>query len=229
MGRPGATMADVTPRKRWFRLFRKRDLIVLAGVVAVLCGFGGCMIWMPGKSYRGPLPALTAEQQGLRGALKRHVEQLAGRIGERHVMRSAALSAAAAYIEQTFVAAGYAVRRQRYEAAIVPVDNLEVRVEGRDRPDEIVIVGGHYDSVLGSPGANDNATGVAAMLELARAFAGKPTARTLRFVAFGRTRSKCSKRCRKSICPRSTSSDRTGYLPTSVQRCMATFNIARTC
>ena len=49
---------------------------------------------------------------------------------------------------------------------------------------EIVVVGGHYDAVLGSPGANDNATGTAAVLELARLLAGQQLARTVRFVAF---------------------------------------------
>ena len=178
-------MADaVAKQARRLRMFRKRDLIVLAVVAVVFSGLGGCMFWMPGRSYRGPLPALSAEQQRLRDALQGHVEQLAGRIGERNMMRRATLSAAADYIEQTFAAASYQVKRQTYDVSGTPADNLEVQIEGRDRPDEIVIVGGHYDSVFGSPGADDNATAVAAVLELAGAFADQPTARTLRFVAF---------------------------------------------
>ena len=50
--------------------------------------------------------------------------------------------------------------------------------------DEIVVIGAHYDTVSGSPGANDNGSGVAALLALARRFAARPVARTLRFVAF---------------------------------------------
>jgi len=53
-----------------------------------------------------------------------------------------------------------------------------------ERADEIVIIGGHYDTVSFSPGANDNGTGAAATLELARLFAGKKPTRTLRFVEF---------------------------------------------
>jgi hypothetical protein len=64
------------------------------------------------------------------------------------------------------------------------VYNLEIEFSGGPRRDEIVIVGGHYDAVLGSPGANDNATGTAAVLELARLLAGQQLARTVRFVAF---------------------------------------------
>jgi Zn-dependent M28 family amino/carboxypeptidase len=60
--------------------------------------------------------------------------------------------------------------------------NIETEIRG-SRP-EIVVIGAHYDSVFGSPGANDNASGVAALLALARRFAGKPAAQTLRFVAF---------------------------------------------
>ena len=47
-----------------------------------------------------------------------------------------------------------------------------------------MVIGAHYDSVFGCPGANDNGSGVAALLALARRFAGKPTGQTLRFVAF---------------------------------------------
>jgi Zn-dependent M28 family amino/carboxypeptidase len=62
--------------------------------------------------------------------------------------------------------------------------NLEVELPGTTRGDEIVILGAHYDSVPDCPAANDNGSGVAALLCLARRFAGSQNARTLRFVAF---------------------------------------------
>lgn len=62
--------------------------------------------------------------------------------------------------------------------------NVVATKRGSARPDEIVVVGGHYDSVPGSPGANDNASGVAATLEAARVLARVPTARTVQFVLF---------------------------------------------
>lgn len=65
-----------------------------------------------------------------------------------------------------------------------PAVNVVATKRGTARPDEIIVVGGHYDSVPGSPGANDNASGVAATLEAARVLAGIPTARTVQFVLF---------------------------------------------
>jgi Zn-dependent M28 family amino/carboxypeptidase len=50
--------------------------------------------------------------------------------------------------------------------------------------DEILLIGAHYDTVRGSPGADDNASGVAGLLELSRAFADLEPARGVRFVAF---------------------------------------------
>jgi Zn-dependent M28 family amino/carboxypeptidase len=62
--------------------------------------------------------------------------------------------------------------------------NLEVTRRGKAKPDEIILVGAHYDSVEGSSGANDNGSGVAALLELSRAFVALTPDRTVRFVAF---------------------------------------------
>jgi hypothetical protein len=163
-------------------------LLLILGIGLALPGCRG--LRMPGRSYNGPLPALTAGQQRLRDALRGHVETLAGTIGDRNVLTEYTnLLAAASYIENTFSHAGYTVGRQSY----VPspglargklCDNLEVELTGTSKPEEIVVIGAHYDSVMGCPGANDNASGVAALLELARAFAGRHGGRTLRFVAF---------------------------------------------
>src|SRR3990170_2594961 len=62
--------------------------------------------------------------------------------------------------------------------------NIEVEILGKSRPNEIIILGAHYDSVIGCPGANDNATGVAAILEFARLLKGGNLQCTVRFVAF---------------------------------------------
>jgi Zn-dependent M28 family amino/carboxypeptidase len=113
--------------------------------------------------------------------LSKDVEMLAGVIGERNVNRKSALDGAADYIDKQFREAGYSVERQRYAVEGETVCNLIAEIRGSD---EIVVVGGHYDSVIGSPGANDNATGVAATLELARSWSGRKTTRTLRFAAF---------------------------------------------
>ena len=159
------------------------------------------MIRMPGKSYRGPLPPLTPAEETLREQLRRHVQKLAGEIGERNLMQYTALGEAADYVhhafERGFEHAAYKVERQTYD--VVPrsifglnevpeeplaCDNLIAEIPGSEKPQEIVVVGAHYDSAPGTPGANDNATGVAAVLAFARSFAGKKPPRTLRFLAF---------------------------------------------
>jgi hypothetical protein len=116
--------------------------------------------------------------------LRAHVAVLAGDIGERNHWRPRALRRAAAYIRETWARQGYTVRQQDYEVEGETWSNLEVSRVGRDRPGEIVLVGAHYDSVRGSPGANDNGSGVAALLALSARLARLDTARTLRFVAF---------------------------------------------
>ena len=117
-------------------------------------------------------------------ALRAHVEMLATRIGERNLWQYSALQQAADYIVETLRACGYQPGRQPFEVSGVPVYNIEGELPGTSRRDEIVILGAHYDSVPHCPGANDNATGVAALLDLAARFGRRPRARTLRFVAF---------------------------------------------
>jgi hypothetical protein len=116
--------------------------------------------------------------------IEAHVRALAGAIGERNVFRPQALRAAADYIEGTWRAQGYAVSAQIYDAYGVACANLEVSRPGRTRPGEILLIGAHYDTVRGCPGANDNGSGVAAMLEISRHFADLAPAITVRFVAF---------------------------------------------
>ena len=139
---------------------------------------------MPGRSFRDELPPLRAPASGMLERLRVHVATLAGEIGERHIWRPAALEAAAAHVEDSLRAAGYNVGAQAYQAMHATVRNLHAEIPGAASPDEVVLVGAHYDSVVGCPGANDNGTGVAAVLELARLFAGRSPARTVRFVAF---------------------------------------------
>ena len=143
------------------------------------------LIRMPGRSHRGPLPMMDEELVQLAAELRRHVAQLAEEIGERNVLhRPGELAQAADYIEAEFAGAGYEVKRQEYQVSGTTCSNLEVEIPGTTRPDEIVVVGAHYDSVPGSPAANDNGSGVAAVLALARSFRSIPPERTLRFVAF---------------------------------------------
>jgi hypothetical protein len=136
---------------------------------------------MPGKNISTAAP-LSADEIALRAELVVDVQALAGDIGERNMRRYPQLNAAADFIENSFSRAGLRSRRDTYELSGRACHNIEAEIRGV-RP-QIVVIGAHYDSVFGSPGANDNGSGVAAMLALARRFAGKPIGQTLRFVAF---------------------------------------------
>lgn len=148
------------------------------------------MFRIPGKSYHGPVPPLTDEQMVLREQLRKDVAKLAGEIGDRNVNTEYEnLCKASDFIEESFVKAGYKVSLQGYEVSQYGLEgrecyNLEVEITGSEKPDEIVVIGAHYDSLEGTPGANDNGSGVAALLALARAFVDNQPVRTLRFVAF---------------------------------------------
>ena len=109
----------------------------------------------------------------MRDGLRSDVTLLAGTIGERNVARHRQLVAAAAAIDKALAAAGYKVERQSLQVHGRPCDNLQAEITGGERAKEIVVVGAHYDSVIGAPGANDNASGVAGLLALARAWRAK--------------------------------------------------------
>lgn len=142
------------------------------------------MIRMPAASFRGPLPPLSPAEEASRARLQSHISVLAGRIGERNLQKPAQLEAAASYIESTLRQFGYEIVSQEYTHNGQTFRNLEATLPGQDGTEEVVLFGAHYDSVFGSPGADDNATGVAALLELAALLTGKRFDRTIRFVAF---------------------------------------------
>ena len=116
--------------------------------------------------------------------LRAHVETLAAEIGERNVWRAEALQAAAAYIRNAWSDLGYQVTAQGYDVEGVWCENLAIERAGCSSDSGIILAGAHYDTVAGSPGANDNASGVAGILELARLLRDIDCATTLRLVAF---------------------------------------------
>src|SRR5437867_9832924 len=136
---------------------------------------------MPGKNISKVAP-LSPDEVTLREELRLDVQKLAGDIGERNMWHYAQLNAAADFIENSFSRAGLRPQRDTYEIRGQACHNIDAEISGSSP--EIILIGAHYDSVLGSPGANDNGSGVAAMLALARTFAGKTGKHTLRFVAF---------------------------------------------
>jgi Zn-dependent M28 family amino/carboxypeptidase len=112
-----------------------------------------------------------------------HVRKLAGGIGPRPA-GSSAYRKAARYVQETFDQLGYRARLVPFELPNGSTSRNVVATwpsPARSR----ILIGAHLDTVPGSPGANDNASGVAVVLELARVFAGTREARGIRFVAFG--------------------------------------------
>ena len=179
--------------------------IAVAAFFALLWWFG---VRMPGKNVSKAAP-LSPDEVTLREELRADVQKLAGDIGERNMWHYTKLNAAADFIEDSFSRAGLHPRRDSYEIRGQACHNIEVEIPAQQgatsaeataakaavssgavasakaaSPPQIILIGAHYDSVFGSPGANDNGSGVAALLALTRRFAEKTTQHTLRFVAF---------------------------------------------
>ncbi|MCL5269808.1 MAG: M28 family peptidase, partial [bacterium] len=155
----------VSARGRWIARGAAAGLLPAVFLIGSIV-----MTWMPGHSYRGALSPLTPGETALAGRLEAHVRALAdaperGGIGERNlVCAPEALEAAARYIEAAFAAADLAPVAQPFAVGDHAVRNIVAEIRGAARPDEILLIGAHYDSAPGTPGANDNATGVAALI-----------------------------------------------------------------
>jgi hypothetical protein len=157
---------------RWHRLFERLNtpqawalgivlLLFLAPVVLLL--------WftaVPGVSWEGPLPPLTAAQRGLAAALEADVRTIAAH--PHNSAHPAALEEVAGHIEHELAKAGYRVHRQAFSAGGANVRNIEVVIEPAKQAASTLVLGAHYDSYYEAPGANDNGTGVAAVMALAR-------------------------------------------------------------
>src|SRR5438067_2193164 len=179
--------------------------IAVVAILTLLWWFG---VRMPGKNISKTAP-LSPNEIALREELRADVQKLAGDIGERNMWHYTKLNAAADFIEDSFSRAGLHPRRDSYEIRGQACHNIEVEIPAQQgatsaeataakaavssgavasakaaSPPQIILIGAHYDSVFGSPGANDNGSGVAALLALTRRFAEKTTQHTLRFVAF---------------------------------------------
>jgi hypothetical protein len=140
----------------------------------------------------------TPQQPGgltMRDRLVRHVDVLAGLIGERNSRTPTAIAAAKAYLQRELTDMGHRVEEQPYEvgqSATLMMGtirartavNLEVVLGGRRPELPEVVVGAHYDSAQGTPGADDNASAVALLLEIARALKGYEPKRTVRLVFY---------------------------------------------
>lgn len=149
-----------------------KTLLVSLLSIAGLATAGTAALWyltvVPGQSHQGALPPLTGEERDIAATLKRHIETIAAR--EHNIRHFDELEKVAAYLEATLKALGYEPYRQEFVADRKTVRNIDVVIEpsGGNTDPEVVVVGAHYDSAEDTPGANDNASGTASVLELAR-------------------------------------------------------------
>ena len=109
---------------------------------------------------------IMLETETIQKNLRRHVHHLSETIGERHIWKNGSLAKATEYIDAVFRESNLSADHQKFSCYGETVSNLIVKIEGK-KPD-LVVIGAHYDTVPGSPGADDNASSVAVMLEIAR-------------------------------------------------------------
>lgn len=145
----------------------------IAGGVAVLLLAGlAAVAWysfvVPGKAHEGPLPPPTAEERAMAERLRMDVTTIAS--VPHNVQHYEAFERAAQHIERMLQGLGYAMDPQVFTVSGRSVRNIEATREPKTvTPDtETLVLGAHYDSFENAPGANDNGTGTAAVLELAR-------------------------------------------------------------
>jgi hypothetical protein len=138
----------------------------------------------PGQSYNGTLEPLDNFQSRVRDHLKEHVTTLSQQIGERNLNHYDHLEAAASYIRQYLQQQEYRVEEQDYTVQGKTCRNLYAVLEGSEKSKRAIVIGAHYDSVPGSPGADDNGSGVAAVLELSRILKNESPTHSIIFVFF---------------------------------------------
>lgn len=164
-------------------------IVVTLGVLAAAAVFG-----IPAWLVVEPLPEATITRApapadpAATALIRRVVDHLAGRIGERHAGKPDQLSAARQYLRDEMTELGLTVRVQEFalggSSGKQVVGNLEAEIKGATSPDELIVVIANYDSMVGSPGGDTNASGAAAVVAIAAQAArwGNPPSRTVRFV-----------------------------------------------
>lgn len=154
-------------------------VIVLLGSIWLMLAWSSSA---PGDSFAGAQPALTSDEQESAGRIAEACETLASDIGSRGAHAPAAEEEARDYLERELRRTRVDYSPIELDCAGVPSRAYEALLVGRGLAKESIILGAHYDCRSGSPGADDNASGVAVLLEVLRIMAGSGYDRTLRFV-----------------------------------------------
>ncbi|MBI5209014.1 MAG: M28 family peptidase [Elusimicrobia bacterium] len=200
---PEAALPAVRPRARGWDAGRAARAAATLAVFAVLAFHGARPTWLmvrPGERRRileALSPSFPIQDPGtlspLAARLRGHVTALAAAIGERAAYQPQAQDKAKDYVVARLREAGYAPVVLDYAAGrktdfmrTAPYRNVEAALDGPDPAggEGAWVVGAHYDTAPGTPGADDNASGVAVLLEAARLVRGRRPSRPVRFVAF---------------------------------------------
>lgn len=159
------------------------------GYFHMLAGFAVLMLF---SCAHAPPPLvvdgehLMSNDAQIHGNLTRHLTVLTKDIGSRSIYEIEKLHAAGKYIEDEFTGMGLDVQRQEYEVSGRSTANIIARSVWFDPSRPSLLLGAHYDTVAGTPGADDNASAVAVLLETARLMMSRSSARleNIIFVAF---------------------------------------------
>jgi len=157
----------------------RRSYLSLVLLTPIILGLTGTLAF----GFKGhPLLGVElVEKTEIRRRLREHLHYLSVELGERCIFRPGNLKAAEDYVARIFNELGYEVRRQSFICQRVEVANV---IAGNPDPRGYFLLGAHFDTVAGTPGADDNASGVAVLLEVARLARKGPTVRPWAFVGF---------------------------------------------
>ena len=166
-------------------VFSRRKWLAPVAVLALVVP----MLWfvavrMPGTTFAGARVELSAAEVATADRLQRDVEHLATTIGARGATDLDGLMEARDFLRTRLDAMGLVAQIDAFDAAGETYWNVEVEFSGDGSTDEVVLVGAHYDVCGSRPGADDNGTGVAALLEIARLAKEAQLKRTLKLVFF---------------------------------------------
>lgn len=160
---------------------------MIGAVLFIIILFVAYLIYAIIKIRFSPSTVIPGQASAVSGDSRQiysHVEHLSVRIGSRSIYEYGKLEDTKHYIVSCLEGFGYTPELQKYSRDGQVFSNIIISIKGKTRPDEIVIIGAHYDTVFGTPGADDNASAVSILLEMSRILKGFLPGRTIRLVFF---------------------------------------------
>ncbi|HVJ61933.1 MAG TPA: M28 family peptidase [Tahibacter sp.] len=153
-----------------------RKLVRVVAIAVALLGAAIVYIVQPTTARAVETVSIDAAR------LERHVRMLSETLAPRDAGQPERLDAVAAYIRAEFARSGARVSEQPYPVEGATYRNVVASFGPADG--EVIVVGAHYDACDALPGADDNASGVAGLIELAQALGKKPPRRRVDLVAY---------------------------------------------